>query len=537
MPTIPSIRTSVENKNVLVIDEHAKNGTFIRDARGRLIAYTGGFSVVFPYEVSDGTKWAFRCWHSDINNTQRRYELISEAIQKAQLDFLCGFEYVEKGINVEGNIYPTTRMRWIDGVTIKEYICQNKNSKERLLTLADNFLRMTQKLHNQSLAHGDLQHGNILISSDNKIYLVDYDSFYCPELRGEPDTVTGLPDYQHPLRITNKYVTEKLDYFSELVIYLSIRAIAENPSLIEKYKVEDADRMLFSKKDYENLKHSSIYQDVKSLGKEYTELLDILEDYLSSKSINELEPFEKYLIEYKIAFTTSSVKAIRDKQDVSINWNVPFKANVELIQNGTNVSIGNKLIGSYTTKLTKETEFELVVIMPDGKEIVKELFIGVFNECSIDFCADKYYTFPTIPVVLSWNVKDAKKVWLDSEMVNAVGSKVIEPKRATTYFLSAEDEFGIKKKRIDIQMFPIPQIKTIMAPLPNFVSNLTITIQQPRYNVDVKFPHIDFDWIKVNIPVVESFKGIKLDEKLFPPLSNFNLIKSVKRVFNHIIRQ
>ena len=49
MPTIPSIRTSVENKNVLVLDEHAKNGTFRRDARGRLIAYTAGFSVVFPY--------------------------------------------------------------------------------------------------------------------------------------------------------------------------------------------------------------------------------------------------------------------------------------------------------------------------------------------------------------------------------------------------------------------------------------------------------------------------------------------------------
>ena len=536
MPTVPSIRTSVENKSVLVLDEHAQNGVFKRDARGRLIAYTGGFSVVFPYEDANGEKWAFRCWHSDVNNSQKRYELIAEAIQKANLDFLCGFEYIEKGINVEGNIYPTTRMRWIDGVTIKEYICQNKKSKDRLLTLADNFLRMTQKLHNQSLAHGDLQHGNILISSDNKIYLVDYDSFYCPELRGEPDTVTGLPDYQHPSRITNKYVTEKLDYFSELVIYLSIRAIAENPSLIEKYKVEDADRMLFSKEDYKDFIHSSIYLDVKSLGKEFTELLDILEDYLSSKNINELEPFEKYLIEYKIAFTTSSVKSIRDKQDVIINWNVPFKANVELIQNGTNVSIGNKLIGSYTTKLTKETKFELVVTMPDGKEIVKELFIGVFNECSIDFCADKYYTFPTIPVVLSWNVTDAKKVWLDSEMVNAVGSKVIEPKRATTYFLSAEDEFGIKKKRIDIQMFPIPQIKTIMAPLPNFVSNLTVTIQQPRYNVDVKFPQIDIDWINAKAPEVPSFSDLGLNVELSPPLPKVSLLSSIKRVFNQLMR-
>ena len=54
MPTIPSIRTSVENKDILVLDNHAKNGIFERDARGRLIAYSGGFSVVFPYKTTNG---------------------------------------------------------------------------------------------------------------------------------------------------------------------------------------------------------------------------------------------------------------------------------------------------------------------------------------------------------------------------------------------------------------------------------------------------------------------------------------------------
>ena len=124
MPTIPSIRTSVENQNVLVLDDHAKHGTFKRDSRNRLIAYAGGFSVVFPYETSDGKKWAFRCWHSDISNSKKRYKTISKAIRESLLDFLCEFEYIDKGINVEGTIYPTTRMRWVDGITIKDYIWQ-----------------------------------------------------------------------------------------------------------------------------------------------------------------------------------------------------------------------------------------------------------------------------------------------------------------------------------------------------------------------------------------------------------------------------
>ena len=279
MPTIPNIRTSVENKDVLVLDSHAKNGTFERDARGRLIAYAGGFSVVFPYRTTSGEKWAFRCWHSDIKISKKRYETISDAIKKANLSFLCEFQYIDKGINVEGNIYPTTRMRWIDGMTIKDYICQNRNSKDLLIALADNFLKMTQALHSQALAHGDLQHGNILVDRNHQLYLVDYDSFYCPQLKGEADTVTGLADYQHPARISNKSVSEKLDYFSELIIYLSILAIAEAPSLVDKYKVADADRLLFSKEDFVDIKNAPIYKDIYSLGNEFSRMLAVLEDF------------------------------------------------------------------------------------------------------------------------------------------------------------------------------------------------------------------------------------------------------------------
>ena len=292
MPTIPSIRTSVENKDVLVLDNHAKNGTFERDARGRLIAYSGGFSVVYPYKTTNGEMWAFRCWHSDIKNSKKRYETISNAIKKAKLSFLCQFQYIDQGINVEGKIYPITRMRWIDGINIKDYICQNKNSKDLLIALAKNFLKMTQALHALSLAHGDLQHGNILVDKNHHLHLVDYDSFYCPQLKGEPDTVTGLADYQHPSRSKNKSVSEKLDYFSELIIYLSILAIAENPSLADKYKVEGSERLLFSKNDYSDIKNTEIYKDIQSLGKKFSDLLDVLDNYLKCQSIDSLQPFD-----------------------------------------------------------------------------------------------------------------------------------------------------------------------------------------------------------------------------------------------------
>lgn len=532
MPTIPSIRTSVENQSVLVLDNHAKNGIFRRDARGRLIAYAGGFSVVFPYETSNKEKWAFRCWHSDVNNSQRRYEIISDAIQEARLDFLCGFDYIEKGINVEGKVYPTTRMRWIDGTTLKDYICQNRTSKHLLKKLAKKFLAMTRALHNLSLAHGDLQHGNILVSNKHQLYLVDYDSFYCPALKGEADNVTGLPDYQHPARISNNAVSERLDYFSELIIYLSILAIAENPSLIDKYRVEDADRLLFSKEDFVDIQNAQIYKDIYSLGKEFQEMLTVLEEYLGHKSIDDLIPFESCLLYRKVSFTASATKAVRNTQLVKLDWNIPFDAEINLYKGRDRDVQRCKRKGKYATKLPKSTTFELSVKTPEGVVMKKDIAIGIFDEAEIKFSADKYFIYPEIPVVLSWQVKYAKKVWLDSEEVAAVGKKVVEPQKATFYVLSAEDEFGKKEKRIDIQMLPTPQVRALLVPRPKLTNNLTITVLQPRHFVELKIPQIEVDGMKTTVPKVPSLTDLGLNVELSPPLPKFSLKNALKRIFN-----
>lgn len=515
MPAIPSIRTSVENKDVLVMDNHAKNGTFERDVRGRLIAYTGGFSVVFPYKTANGEKWAFRCWHSDIKNSKKRYETISDAIKKAKLSFLCEFQYIDKGINVEGNIYPTTRMRWIDGITIKDYICQNRKSKDLLIALADKFLKMTQALHSQSLAHGDLQHGNILVDKSHQLFLVDYDSFYCPQLKGEADTVTGLADYQHPARISNKSVSEKLDYFSELIIYLSILAIAEAPSLVDKYKVTDADRLLFSKEDFADFTSSDIYKDIQKLGRGFQDLLFVLTKYLECKSIDDLLPFNTLLLDNKIIFNTSATKAVRNTQVVEILWNVPLEAEVSLKKGINNDFVRCEKKGHISTTLKENTTFVLLIEKAGSPKFEKKVSVEVFDECEIEFFADKYYVYPMIPVKISWNVKHAIKVLLNNKEVCVSGKIIVEPHEATTYILSAEDEFGIKEKRIDIKMLPIPQIKSLLVPIPNVVDSIGACVRQSNINIDTRFPRININWINLNLPKLRNIYSVRLDQSLF----------------------
>ena len=104
--------------------------------------------------------------------------------------------------------------------------------------------------------------------------------------------MSGLKDCQPPARNKNQQSSEKIDYFSELIIYASILAIAEHPDYVEEYHVRDSEALLFTANDYKDLASSKIYNDLKSIGGNVSLLTLILEDYLSHKDIQKLKPFD-----------------------------------------------------------------------------------------------------------------------------------------------------------------------------------------------------------------------------------------------------
>lgn len=532
MPNVLDIIQSVQVPQ-LIKDKYISRGTPVLDNYGRPIHYTGGFAIVFPFMLN-GEKWAFRCWSADIGNVEKRLHTLSSKLDKLQLPFFCDFAYEPIGIIINGEVYPTTRMQWVEGKGIKEYICEHRTEANILNKLAADFMEMCKTLHQHKIAHGDLQHGNIFVADDGAIYLIDYDSMYLPALQGEKDIIAGLPDYQHPKRKENKIASEKIDYFSELIIYLSIRAIAEEPSLVDKYQIEDADRLLFTKEDYGDIKHSQIYRDIFSLGEDFKDLLKILDGYLKESDINNLCPFFEVLVANKVLFTASAEKAIRNKHTVVLNWIVPFEAVVTLSSPQLNLLKTCNLEGKYNTILEDDTDFVLSIETKDRQHIEKDVSIKVFDECIIDFKADKYYIFPSIPVVLSWKVTNGKSVMLDSEPIAAEGKQVVMPRKATSYILSVEDEFGIKERRIDIGLLPVPQVKSILVETPDITNNISVNIQQPRYHVDIRLPIIEVDWIKAEVPKVPSLTDLGINVSLSPPLPKFSLRRVIKSVYNKI---
>ena len=229
-----------------------------------VIRYVGGFCIVFPFYTSSGKK-AVRCWYADVDNVQKRTKIIADELAKAGLPYFVSFEYENNGVATNEGVQPIVIMDWVEALEIKDYVDKHRSNPQVLRKLADNFMQMTNDLHEHNFSHGDLQHGNILVKNDGSIVLVDYDSMFVPGLENFPEDIKGLPAYQHPKRGAQKKMTPKADYFSELIIYTAIKAIEHFPNLWDELHVKNADTsFLFSVEDIKSNGTSEIFHRLSS---------------------------------------------------------------------------------------------------------------------------------------------------------------------------------------------------------------------------------------------------------------------------------
>lgn len=229
-----------------MIPDNLKAGKVLLNKKGRPIARKGGWCKIYKCEI-DGKPKALRLWLNEMNEKEmaERSQAISEFIQTHQSKYLINFEYIPEGYMFNGETYPIILMDWCQGRTMKQYIsdCIEDNDTESILTLARQFLEMTNELHSLGISHGDLQHDNIMITEDGSLKLVDYDSMFVPALKGSVETIKGKAGYQHPTaRDKNKYLQPYTDYFSELMIFLTLYLVGHKPDLWDSDKVNDDDK-------------------------------------------------------------------------------------------------------------------------------------------------------------------------------------------------------------------------------------------------------------------------------------------------------
>ncbi len=161
---------------------------------------------------------------------------------------MVGFDFLQQGIQAKGKWYQILKMEWVHGDTLNKFIEKNLKSPQEIQSLAQKFLQLVSELRQFNIAHGDLQHGNILVVN-GCFRLVDYDGMYVPGLDGMTSNELGHRNYQHPSRTALDF-GPYLDNFSAWSIYIALLALSVDPGLRRLVNAGD-DHLLFRRNDIE----------------------------------------------------------------------------------------------------------------------------------------------------------------------------------------------------------------------------------------------------------------------------------------------
>jgi len=180
-------------------------------------------------------------------------------------------------------------MRWLDGEPLSNYLAKTYNQKSTIDKLISEFLNLVTQLESYGIAHGDLQHGNIIVKN-NKLYLIDYDGMYFPDLASLKVNELGHPNFQHPKRTSNDY-NKSIDRFSSIVIYTALKALSIAPSLWKKY--DNGDNILFRGQDYANPLSSPLFKELAG----YSELARLSNNLIaiSTWDFNKLPTLKEFI--------------------------------------------------------------------------------------------------------------------------------------------------------------------------------------------------------------------------------------------------
>lgn len=255
-PTPQEYNEAIQNTRLCFLDEELRGGDVALNNLGLPKAITGAFASV--YDVTCGGKrYAVRCLLHDIPDQKYRYERLSRSICADSLECTVDFEYQHNGIKIHDLEFPIIKMEWIKGDTLDVFIHEHNAEVPKLLELHKQFRQMAVNLRIEGFAHGDLQHGNILIGADG-LRLVDYDGMFVPALSGLQSNEVGHPNYQHPQR-RREHFGPFLDNFSLWAIDTTLTCLIADPSFYHSLIRKGGESLFFLGADYRNPIASEVF--------------------------------------------------------------------------------------------------------------------------------------------------------------------------------------------------------------------------------------------------------------------------------------
>jgi len=260
---------SVQNPKLAFADSDLKFSSPELTPQGLPKPYSGGFTTTFKLTRSNFA-WAVRCFTRPLGDLQSRYRAITDFASRNGNSHFVRTHYLREGILVSGTWYPTIKMDWVTGEPLNRYVERNIADVGELSAMAASFRKLVGDLAGYGVAHGDLQHGNILVHNGT-LRVIDYDGMYLPSIACYGGNNSGHPNYQHPGRNGSHFSTS-IDNFSAIVIYTAMLALSQDSSLWKKYNNDE--NTLFRQGDFIDPDKSILFRDLRALAKPLPEYAD-----------------------------------------------------------------------------------------------------------------------------------------------------------------------------------------------------------------------------------------------------------------------
>jgi hypothetical protein len=269
-PLSQDYNEAIQSPTVNFTDADLKKGEAVTSALGLPMPFSGNFADVYQVRCPDGSRWAVKCFTREVSGLRERYQKISDHLEQTKLPFTVDFTYLEKGICVAGKWYPVLKMQWVEGLMLNQFVGKYLDKPAMLEALCQIWTRMATRLRAADVAHGDLQHGNILLvpgagANSLALKLIDYDGMWTPALAKVKSGEVGHGNYQHPQRLREGTYNAEVDCFPLLLIATALRALTvKGKALWEKY--DNGDNLLFKESDLRDPAKSELFRELAQMG-------------------------------------------------------------------------------------------------------------------------------------------------------------------------------------------------------------------------------------------------------------------------------
>ena len=204
--------------------------------------------MVFFADTESGPV-AVRCLKEPIPGGAKRYSAVSAYLMKNPVAAIPQAEWIEDGISVARTRWPIVTMELVSGSSLLNFVKDNLHDPLQLTQAAADWRALISELSRVGIAHGDLQHDNVMLADGRRLRLVDLDGMWIPTLDGRSaPTERGHKNFQHPERTRRGSWGRHMDTFPALVIYISLLAVAADPGLFAEFNSDH--KLIFSHEDF-----------------------------------------------------------------------------------------------------------------------------------------------------------------------------------------------------------------------------------------------------------------------------------------------